>query len=156
MSLHFTRISWWALAEAATSFSLTTRRISRTIPSLPQTLSPRLLCHCSHPASRTAPFLSTLTLCRLLFPHPRAGRLRRFALFPWLKRQAMVIVARSLTQSQLAYARDMFEAFERHEATSGGATTEQGASSPSSNQPQTSVQQQTDGAGAKITGGWCG
>ena len=52
-------------------------------------------------------------------PSPSAARLRRFASFPWLKRYAMLVVARTLAPSQMAYARDMYEAFDRHESQDG-------------------------------------
>lgn len=44
-----------------------------------------------------------------------AGRLRRYCQFPWLKRLALAVVARSLTTTQDQYCRECWIAFEMNE-----------------------------------------
>lgn len=44
-----------------------------------------------------------------------AGRLRRYSQFPWLKRLALAVVARSLTGEQEQYCREVWIAFEMNE-----------------------------------------
>ncbi|RYY32147.1 hypothetical protein EON62_05730, partial [archaeon] len=46
---------------------------------------------------------------------PVADKLRRYSSFPWLKRLAIAVVAKSLPPSDEVYSRDVFESFDLNE-----------------------------------------